>query len=221
MFELKKYSRAEMAAILGTRDRQNMKKKLNSRGIEYTIDGRGEYFTITLTAITDPFKLFCIEKLGFEANTDFRKVRNLYYYYFNDDDFMAMPDEEKEARLTEYGKRVCRQTISKYLSILTKNGYVYMGGSRFIYYFAMEDKRFKTDDLTYRKAWREYWLNKDAGMETWEAIAIMKRRYGGVARKHVIPELNAFFLDEINQLNDLVCKSLENEVAEKSIEADN
>lgn len=45
-----------------------------------------------------------MDVLKFDKNTDFEKLRNLYYYCLNDELFMAKPDEEKAMLLEDKGK---------------------------------------------------------------------------------------------------------------------
>ena len=93
MIELRSYKRAELSAILNTNSRQGMLRKLDRWGVSYTDEGRGNNLVITITEIANPFKVYCITELDFDAGCDFQKVRNLLYYFFNDEEFMAMPDE--------------------------------------------------------------------------------------------------------------------------------
>ena len=59
MLELRTYTKDEITGILDTTDRQGVKRKLDGYGVEYTIEGWKNY-TLTITAINDPFRLFCI-----------------------------------------------------------------------------------------------------------------------------------------------------------------
>jgi hypothetical protein len=214
MLELKTYKKAELVKILGTNSRQGIKRKLNGYGISYTIEGRGETLTITITNIADPFKLFCITDLGFPAQCDFHKLRNFFYYFLNDEEFRTMPDEIKEHRLRDKGKDVSRQTIRNWLRRLEKQDILYADDSHCIYYFAFKDTQTITDYQTYKKAWQEYWKNTASGIYSWEAISIMRQKYGGIARRQPIMKFNAFYIQEINTLNKLVCESIENEIQE-------
>ena len=79
----------------------------------------------------------------------------------------------------------------------------------YVYYFARRNNQIITDETIYKKAWREYWENKNNGIDSQEAICIMCADYGGVARKQAIMEENAIHADTINKINDMVCRAVE------------
>jgi hypothetical protein len=222
MLETRCYEKAELAEILGNSRRQDITRKLDSWGIAFTTEGRGKNLKITITEISNPFKVFCITELGFAPQTDFNKLREFYYYYFCDEEFMAMPDEVKEARLNEKWsqekkengteKSLTRQTIAGYEKKLRDNDLIYTGSEQFIYYFAKGNKQRIVEKEEYLKAWHEYFENKKAGASSKDAINIMFANYGGVARKQAIPQVNAFYLDKINRLIELIGASIEADI---------
>jgi len=212
MLEKRVYERHEMAELLGTNDRQRIRRKLDGYGVFYLVEGRGDHFTINVKNIADPFKVFCILDLEFSAQTDFKKVRNFYWAFFNDTEFMAMPDEVKERRMGDAGRPLTRQTIATYTRKLVQKEYIYPYTSNFIYYFACDGKQTLTDEETYKQAWREYWIHKDLGCSSGEAISMMFNKYGGYARKQPIPEQNAFYTAELDYLQGLIGRSLEDEI---------
>ena len=213
MIELREYGRAELSAILKTNDKQGMLRKLERWGISYdTPKGRGDNLIIPITHIADPFKVYCITELGFDAGTDFQKVRNLYYYFFNDDEFMAMPDEVKEHRMEANGKPISRQAIARYIAKLDAKELIDRNTYEYIYYFAYKHTQRIVDRSEYLSAWHEYWNDIDSGLCPSEAIFKMRAKYGGVARKQAQPRKNVFYLAEINTLRDLIQESIENEI---------
>ena len=93
MLEEKTYTLPQLAQELGgAADRQSVLKKLQRRGIAYTAEGRGAKLKITIQSIPDRFPTYCIRELQFAPNSDFEKVRNLFYYCFNDEEFFTYPD---------------------------------------------------------------------------------------------------------------------------------
>ena len=54
------YPKPELSRIFGTRDKQGLDRKLTRYGIVFDVCGRGERAAYTITAITDPFKVFAI-----------------------------------------------------------------------------------------------------------------------------------------------------------------
>ena len=135
MIELREYGKEELSAILKTKDKEGMLRKLERWGVSYAPPrGRGNNLIVPITGIADPFKVYCITELDFGANADFQKVRNLYYYFFNDDEFMAMPDEVKEKRMSDEKKPVTRQSIAGYLAKLDAKDYILRNTGEYIYY---------------------------------------------------------------------------------------
>lgn len=214
MLEERSYSKQELAELLGTQDRQGLKDKLDGYDVVYTIRGRGDNAVFKIKRLNNPFKVFCILELGFKPQTDFKKVRNLYWYYFNDDEFMAMPDEVKEHRMGENGHPVSRQSIAKYLEKLARKEYINPQSGNYIYYFAYKDTQTITTKEEYLKAWHDYYARK---LQTnyFEAIMEMRDIYGGVAKKQAIPDINGIHIDKINYLNELIIRSLYDELDEE------
>lgn len=192
----------------GGNTRQSIQRKLQRRGITFTIAGRGENTTFTITHIPDPFALFCMSELDFAPNTDFTKVRNLFYYFFNDEEFSALPDEAKEARLREEGHPVSRQTIASYLRRLYSKDWL-LRGTEYIYYFAHGTTNRSSNREEYLEAWHQYWQDKALYDDVGYACAMILKKYGGFPRKQAIPEQNAITQPQIQQLIELTNKSFE------------
>ena len=212
MLELRDYSKAELVEIFGTEDAQGLKRKLQRYGIKFQTTGRGQNLTFTITETADPFKVFCIDELGYDGRTDFVKLRNFLYCFLNDDEFRAMPDEVKEHRMKEEGKPMCRQTIAGYIAKLDAQNLIDRNSGEYIYYFAYKDTQRIATRQEYSEAWKEYWEAKAAGANSMEAIGFMRFLHGGVARKQAIPQINGIFLEKLNRLNAAVCQSIENEL---------
>lgn len=212
MLELRTYTKAELVEIFGTKDRLGLTRKLQRYGIKYQTAGRGQSLTFTITETTDPFKVFCIDELGYDGRTDFVKLRNFLYCFLNDDEFRAMPDEVKEHRMKEAGKTMCRQTIAGYIAKLNAQNLIDCNSGEYIYYFAYKDTQRIATRQEYSEAWKQYWQDKADGADSMTAISFMRFKYGGVARKQAIPQINGIFLEKLNRLNEAVCKSIENEL---------
>lgn len=206
------YTKPEMSRIFGTKAKQGLERKMRGYGITFAVSGRGEKAVYEIQKIKDPFKVFVITELGFDAGTDFRKLRNFYFYYFNDEEFMAMPDEVKEARMRRDGKDVSRQTIANYTAKLEARDLINRNTNSFIYYFAYKGNQRIADQAEYKTAWKEYWANRDAGMDYYETIDYMIATYGGVARKQAIPEVNGIYNEKIEYMLSLIQQSIENEL---------
>ena len=206
------YLKSELSTIFGTRSKQGLERKMDRYGIEYAASGRGECAVYEIQKISDPFKLFAITELGFDANTDFRKLRTFYWYFFNDEIFMAMPDEVKECMLRFEDKTLSRQTIAKYTQKLVDKNMINRNSDNFIYYFAHKGQQRFVERSEYSRAWKDYWEDKKNGVDYYEAIYRMKKKYGGVARKQAIPQINGIYNADIERMCSLIQESLENEV---------
>lgn len=212
MLELRTYNIDEINAILGTTNRQGIQRKLNRYGVEYSVSGWGTKTKFEIKNIEDEFKLFCILDLGMSANTDFNKFLYFLYYFLNDEDFRWLPDEILEIKMNEREIHISRQTIANYKRVLSRlNLFAKVGD--YVYYFARRNNQIITDETIYKKAWREYWENKNNGIDSQEAICIMCAKYGGVAKKQAIMIGNAIYADTINKLNDMVCHAVEKDLS--------
>ena len=209
MLELKEYTKPEMSEILGTKSVTNIKNKLKRYDVDFEVSGRGEKALFTIKCMNNPFKVYCITELGYDAGTDFIKLAFFFYYFFNDEEFMIMPDEVKEFRMTNNGNRVSRQTIAKYTKKLEEKKLIDRNTTDFIYYFAFEHQQILTDKNTYCKAWRDYWIRVDSGMYCMDAINLMRSEHGGVARKQAIPQINGIYNRQIEELSDLAYRHVE------------
>lgn len=206
-----KYAKQELTQMLGTRSKQGIDRKLDRYGIMYEVCGRGEQITYTIKAMADPFKVYAIIEIGFAANTDFTKLRNFYYHFFEDEIFMAMPDEVKEVRMWEMGQNLSRQTIANYTRKLVDNDFINRNTGNFIYYFANKGKQRMSDHTEYLEAWHNYWNEIKSKVSNYNAIANMRLKYGGVARKQPIPDINGVYNKEIEYMLSLIQQSIDNE----------
>ena len=216
MLELKEYTKPELTAMFGTRDMENLQRKLERYGITFEVNGRGEKAIFTIKNMENPFKIYCITELGFNGRTDFYKVRNLFYYFFNDEEFMAMPDEVKEHRMDIQNQHISRQTIATYIAKLDRKGLIDRNTNKYIYYFAFKQEQRLVERSEYLQAWHEYWANIDSGYTCPQAINKMREDYGGVARKQPQPEINGIYTDEIKYLSTLIQEAIEKEIEEQN-----
>ncbi len=216
MLEVKKYSKPEMTKIFGTKNMQGLERKLKRYGVIFDRKGRGEKAIFTIKEITNPLRVYLITELGFNGQHDYIKVRNFLYYFFNDEEFMAMPDEVKEARMKNDGNGVSRQAIAGYIAKLDGKNLIERNTNNYIYYFAYKQNQRIVDRDEYIQAWHEYWADIDMGLYSGTAINKMRNKYGGVARKQAIPEINGIYKTEVEYLNTLIVESIEKEIEEQN-----
>lgn len=206
------YTKPELAEMFGTRDMQGLQRKFDRYGVAFSVEGRGEGATFTITNIENPFKIYCITELGFNAQTDFYKLRNYYYYFFNDAEFRSMPAEVQEARMRLVHRDVSRQTIASYLQKLDDKNFIELNTNNFIYYFAYKNTQRIVERDEYTGAWHGYWEDIKNGYSSFHAINNMRNNYGGVARKQAIPEINGIHNNEIEFLCNLIQRDIEQEL---------
>lgn len=212
MLDLRCYSKDELTGIFNSRNRQTIRRKLERAGVIFEEYGRGNNWNIDIKRLNDPFQIFCMTDLGFTGGTDFYKLRYYYYYFFSDEEFMAMPDEVKEKRMRDKGRDISRQTIAGYTRKLESRNMINRRTSNFLYYFAYKQTQRFTTRSEYGRAWAEYWNNKDRGLDNRDAITLMRSKYGGVARKQAIPEINGIYNEQIEYMLSLIYQSIENEI---------
>ena len=211
MIELKTYTKAELAEILHTPGRQGITRKLDGYKISYLCSGRGEDLKFTITAIANPFKVFCITELGIPAQADFIKLRNLFYYLFCCDGFAELPLIEMAERLKEDEKTVSRETIGKWLKYLEHIDYIAFDKTDCTYYAispAPDGKKLHREisKQKYNTGWKIYFdsIPEEGGHS---AYARMYNYIGGHPYKKAKMMQNAFYIPQINQLIDIINES--------------
>ena len=98
------------------------------------------------------------------------------------------------------------------MTLVEHNYIAYLGGDDYVYYFAHKGKRRTVEKSEYSKAWREYWSDKESGMDYYTAIYTMIVHYGGVARKQAVPTVNAIYGKKVDEMLSYIEQSIENEI---------
>lgn len=98
------------------------------------------------------------------------------------------------------------------MTLVEHNYIAYLGGDDYVYYFAHKGKRRTVEKSEYSRAWREYWSDKESGMDYYTAIYNMIVHYGGVARKQAVPTVNAIYGKKIDEMLSYIEQSIENEI---------
>lgn len=76
-----------MWQMLGVKDNQGAQRKLSRYGVRFFVNGWGKNASFNITAIDDPFKVYCILEMGFDANCDFKKLRNYLFFLLGEDEY--------------------------------------------------------------------------------------------------------------------------------------
>lgn len=212
MLEAKAYSIAELSAILGSTGKQAIDRKLERYGIEYTSSGRGSSLTYEITKINDPFKVYCITKLGIPAQANFEKIRNLYYYFFCDEGFADLPLIEMAEYMEAEGVPSSRQFVTKWIEYLRHLDYIGFTHTDCKYFFIEKtpSKAKICHEISreeYRKAWAIYHQHKFVEGPSY-AYALMYNTLGGHPYKKPIYYQNAIMFQEIQELIDIILDTL-------------
>ena len=212
MLELRTYSFAELSEYLGTSDVEGTNRKLKNYGISFTAEGRGKESNYTITAISNPFKVFSVFDVGMAPQTDFTKFRYFVYLLLCDEDFAWRPAEMMEEYLRKCDNGISRQTVSKYLNKLNDCGLISMGMGDYTYYKVFKKQGVQCHEIItreeYAKAWAMYWECKENGYDSSAAYSSMYNRFGGVPRKHSTIAKNGFYNDLIDWLCDLLIEEV-------------
>ena len=198
MLDLRTYTRKELLEIYKTDRLDCIKAKIKRRGYEYTTNGRGDSLTLTITKCPPRFREFCIEKLGFAPQTDFKKLKAFMTRLLLDDEFRRLPYVGMEKEL-ENDTYISAQTIGKCARYLENENIT--GRGDWIYYAIKNNKTKYCSEITreeYKEAWCIYFDNIEE--EYSERFGLMCHSIGGYPFKKEEILLNAFKSDVIDEL---------------------
>lgn len=214
MLKIGKYTNAELSEILKTGSLQKTKDKLKRLGVEYNVEGKSEEAIIDVKNFQNEFKVFCILDVGFNAATDFDKLKYFINFFFNDDcdDFRVLPKMDM-AKIISQKANICRQTVSKYINQLEKADLIMVSFCQYKYYAVSNGERKEISRELYSKSWQAYW--NCSSYSSSEKILSAAAVAGGFPTKRPLIYNNAFYLEKINRLNDLSLKAIQQEVESK------
>ena len=204
MIQIGTYSIRELKELLGTKDKQATDRKLTRLEITFTSTGRGNARMYHISAIQNPFKVYCVLKLHIHAQSDFPKIRNLYYYFFCVEGFQELPLIEMAKVMEREGVHNSRQFISRWISHLQTLNYIEFNNAECIYYAISRNENnehiyTKITKEEYNKAWRSYFEDRDKeGCQS--AYSRMYSMLGGHPYKRPEYHMNAIEMENINEL---------------------
>lgn len=212
MLELKSYTRDELADVLKTvRNNENIKNKLNTLGVEYNAEGRGENRTFEIINIPDEFKAYCMTELNFYGQTNFYKLKYFAYYFFNDDEFRKLTQNQMAEALKENCKPPCRQTIGGWYDKFKALDLFITDKSNCLYFSVYNGKRTEITQEQYKQAWALYWKYKKQ-YDYWTALEIACHHIGGYPLRIYLVQFNAFHIDTINTITEYAVRSINNDI---------
>ncbi|MBQ6056623.1 MAG: hypothetical protein IJL34_03015 [Treponema sp.] len=220
--EMRAYPIGMLSGLLRTNGKQATDRKLAAYGYGFTSAGTGTKRVYTITALPDAlqrFKFFCVFSLGFDPNTDFRKLRDFVFYLMGDDDFNWRPAEMMEEYLRNEKRGISRQTIGKYLQHF-ESLCLFVRTDDYVYYRVKKNYGVQEHEIItkeeYCQAWSYYheWRNAHPEEDSRPAFTSMYNRFGGVPRKQGRVDRGAPWNREtINTLFDLASQSILEEVS--------
>ena len=212
MLETKSYTIKELAAALHTKEeKQDITRKLKSLGIVCSNNGRGKALTFEIQKIENEFKVFCVLELNFDTRTDFHRLAYFIYLFFNYEGFKNETFNNMERVMTAFNNKVTRQTLSKWHGKLAdKELFAKVGEYR--YYIVSNGKHQEITKELYCQEWRVLFENIDKGLSFKEALLIMYKRNGGMAKKKELIKANAFYTDTIDTLTELAARIIDDDV---------
>lgn len=204
MLERRCYSRQELVDLFKTDRLDSIKNKLNRQGYQYTTDGRGKTFTLTITELPPRFRSFCIEELGFHPQTDFKGLKEFLYRFFLDEKFQKLPSTAMAREVN-----MSYQTINRWIDKLIKQNMIMRDWFEFNYFAHGRDSAdniitFPIDKDTYSNAWSAYWDGRQYSYS--EAVNRMGAVVNGTPCKVGIVLENVFELRKLNTLREILEK---------------
>lgn len=213
MLKITTYTKQELVDLFHTTKVCNITRSLDTMGYKYRTNGRkGENYRLTILELpADAFKIFCMDELGFSANTDFRTLKRFLYFFFCDEDFQQLPIGEMERLMQKENAYITRQTIAKWIQFLKEKNIINESDSEYNY-FATVVTEISTESLSitkelYLKAWRAYWNVRKTGGCHEEAFRAMHSVNGGAVFKKRMVEPNGFY----SKLIDALVKTINQE----------
>lgn len=212
MLKVGKYPIGELKKLLGTADKQGIDRKLTRYGVVFSSTGWADSREYTITNIPDPFRLYCVLMLGIPAQSDFDKIRNLYYYFFCVEGFTDLPVIEMAKVMEDEGVPASRQFVSKWIEHLCHLDYINFTQSDCEYYAISRDEQGNRvcksiSRADYCNAWSIYFEWRDVE-GCGSAYARMYNTIGGHPYKKPIYQQNALMFAEIQELIDIIIDTL-------------
>lgn len=209
MLEKRKYTRQELIDLYKTSRLDAIKNKICRAGYLYTDAGRGKDYTLEITDLPkdDQFKQYCIEELGFNAQTDFQKLKTFLFFFLENEEFMTLQYTEMEQIIKDHGGSISATTISSYFKQLSSIGWATRDPFEYVYF--LHDGSSGTTKYISREEYcsinKEFWqLIKKEGKSWSEAYSKIREKYGNKPRKRLKEVKTGFFSKQYEELWDLI-----------------
>lgn len=208
MLELRDYSREELIELFGTDRLDAIKAKVKRQGYRYENLGRGKsYFMRIIETPQDSLvKHYCIDKLGFDTNTDFKKLRYFLQNVLSNEGFVNLQLEEMREELEKQGISISTKTLGKYQQKLKELGWTtqnYFDYVYFVYDKNLQHNRYITKE-EYKEMYSNYWNTVRLDKSFDRAERQIKEKYGNKPRKRLKDVVNGIYSRQQNELIELI-----------------
>ena len=213
MIEIREYKIAELVEILGTRDRQGIRRKLTRYGCDFEETGWGKNVVFNIMTAPDKFNIFCITELNIPAQVDLRRLKMFYYVFFEDEDFMIMSDVDREAYMEEHYEHISRQTIRNWIGYLERANLIDRDtiDCRYCAVNKLSDGKKIVKDISreiYKKGWAEYWRCIEEYEDSYYAFNMACDIWGGTVCRIPRITINGIEWSKIQKLKNIIVESM-------------
>lgn len=202
---------------MNTQSLDTVRKRLKAEGYTFTTKGRGQSYTLTITAEPPPSKVFvayCKEQYHLPPQTDFVKFRYFVKNCLNIPNFSNYQANEIQQIMTEQGQNIDTKTIESYKQILLEQDLLVFPPYSFVY--SVFDNDLKKNKYISREEYAEFWkFFYRAGKDESKVQQFMvKHNYGCYPRKKQELTTTAFSYEEYQRLEAMI-EAIEQEEREQ------
>ena len=208
MLELRDYSRAELIELYGTDRLDAIKAKVKRQGYTYENVGRGQSYFMRIQACPQDtlMKRYCIDQLGFDANTDFEKLGSFLRNVVSNEGFVTLQIDEMREELLKQGCSISPKTLQSYKHKIRQLGwttYSYVDYVYFVFDKNQQHNRYISKE-EYKEMYNQYWNTVRLDKSFDRAEREIKEKYGNKPRKRLKEVVNGIYSRQYNELIELI-----------------
>lgn len=216
MIEIREYKIAELVEILGTRNRQGIRRKLMRYGCEFEETGWGKSVVFNILTAPDKFNVFCITELNIPAQVDLRRLKMFYYAFFEDEKVMIMSDVDRENYMDEHYEHTSRQTIRNWIGYLERENLIDRDtvNCRYCAVKKSSDGKKTVEEISkeiYKNGWDEYWHYIKEEGDCYYAFSKACDIWGGAVCRIPRITINGIEWAKTKRLKEIIIDSMLNE----------
>ena len=202
-----------MEALFGTSRTDSIKRSLTRAGYAFSSSGRGDNYTITITALPDPlspFEEFAMREFKCGPQTNFKAMQTHFFLLFYHPDYQFLPSNHQAKHLLDnYGIEVSSQSLRNWQKKLIALNWITEDSEKVRYYICRKNHypREITEDI-YKQIWREFYSRAGKNENEGDLRIEIYRKYGGMPRKQCGFSENVLMLKELQELRDILENSM-------------